>query len=184
MKNTNQNQCDYYHWIEQLVLNPKLPHRHRQEECMHIGDVLKNEQGENQPTMSILSDAPSTSLAVPRWPCPHNIQLYGIVYKHSLCLYFFNFCLEKLLSSCIKTKVHFLVFLLIALVTLASYWLSTVHYITTIIIIITMVHRCGPGGSMCACHAAGPSSIPGRDRFPGLGFSGFFLICKTNVGKL
>ena len=23
------------------------------------------------------------------------------------------------------------------------------------------------GGSMCACHAAGPGSIPGRDKFPG-----------------
>ena len=29
------------------------------------------------------------------------------------------------------------------------------------------IHRCGPGGSMRACHAAGPDSIPGRDRFPG-----------------
>ena len=29
------------------------------------------------------------------------------------------------------------------------------------------VHRCGTGGSMCACHAAGPGSIPGRNRFPG-----------------
>ena len=29
------------------------------------------------------------------------------------------------------------------------------------------VHRCGPGSSMRACHAAGPGSIPGRDRFPG-----------------
>ena len=28
------------------------------------------------------------------------------------------------------------------------------------------VHRCGPGGSMRACHTAGPGSIPGRDRFP------------------
>ena len=32
------------------------------------------------------------------------------------------------------------------------------------------VHRCGPGGIMRACHAAGPGSIPGRDRFPGWGF--------------
>ena len=37
-----------------------------------------------------------------------------------------------------------------------------------------MVHRCGPGGSMRACHAAGPGSIPGRDMFPGWGFSGVF----------
>ena len=36
------------------------------------------------------------------------------------------------------------------------------------------VHRCGPGGSMRACHAAGPGSIPGRDRFPGWGFFGVF----------
>ena len=27
------------------------------------------------------------------------------------------------------------------------------------------VHRCGPGGSMRACHVAGPGSIPGRYRF-------------------
>ena len=29
------------------------------------------------------------------------------------------------------------------------------------------VHRCGTGGSMRACHVAGPGSIPGRDKFPG-----------------
>ena len=47
------------------------------------------------------------------------------------------------------------------------------------------VHRCGASGSMRACHAAGPGSIPGRDKFPGWGFfSWFFLTCKTNVGKL
>ena len=28
------------------------------------------------------------------------------------------------------------------------------------------VHHCGTGGSMCACHSAGPGSIPGRDKFP------------------
>ena len=33
---------------------------------------------------------------------------------------------------------------------------------------------CGASGSMRACHAAGPGSIPGRDRFPGWGFFGFF----------
>ena len=33
--------------------------------------------------------------------------------------------------------------------------------------IIIIVHRCGPGGSMRTCHAAGPGSIPGRDKFPG-----------------
>ena len=30
-----------------------------------------------------------------------------------------------------------------------------------------IVHRCGASGSMRACHAAGPGSIPGRDKFPG-----------------
>ena len=29
------------------------------------------------------------------------------------------------------------------------------------------VHRCGGSGSMLPCHAAGPGSIPGRDKFPG-----------------
>ena len=46
------------------------------------------------------------------------------------------------------------------------------------------VHRCRASGSMCACHAASPGLIPGQDKFPGWGFSGFFLTCKTNVGKL
>ena len=47
------------------------------------------------------------------------------------------------------------------------------------------VYRCGLGSSMRACHAAGPGSIPGRDKFPGWGFfSCFFLTCKTNVGKV
>ena len=36
------------------------------------------------------------------------------------------------------------------------------------------VHRCGTSGSMRACHAAGPGSIPGRDNFPGWGFFGVF----------
>ena len=40
------------------------------------------------------------------------------------------------------------------------------------------VHRCGSGGSVRACHAAGPGSNPGRDKFPGWGFSGFFPTCK------
>ena len=35
------------------------------------------------------------------------------------------------------------------------------------ILLSTTVHRCGARGSMRACHAAGPGSIPGRDRFPG-----------------
>ena len=32
---------------------------------------------------------------------------------------------------------------------------------------IISVHRCGASGSMRACHAAAPCSIPGRDKFPG-----------------
>ena len=36
------------------------------------------------------------------------------------------------------------------------------------------VHRCGTSGSMRACHAAGPGSIPGRDKFTGWGFFGVF----------
>ena len=37
-----------------------------------------------------------------------------------------------------------------------------------------LVHRRGTSGSMRACHAAGPGSIPGRDKFPGWGFFGGF----------
>ena len=33
-----------------------------------------------------------------------------------------------------------------------------------------IVHRCGASGSMRACHAVGPGSIPSRDRFSGWGF--------------
>ena len=33
--------------------------------------------------------------------------------------------------------------------------------------VLKLVHRCGACGSMRACHAADPGSIPGRDRFPG-----------------
>ena len=36
-----------------------------------------------------------------------------------------------------------------------------------------VVHSCGAGASMCACHAAGPGSIPGRDKFLGEVFRGF-----------
>ena len=32
---------------------------------------------------------------------------------------------------------------------------------------LAVVHRCGASGSMRVCHAAGPGSIPGRDKFPG-----------------
>ena len=35
---------------------------------------------------------------------------------------------------------------------------------------LNCVHRCGANGSMRACHAVGPGSIPGRVRFPGWGF--------------
>ena len=41
-------------------------------------------------------------------------------------------------------------------------------------IVAGSVHHCEPGGSMRACHAAGPGSIPGRDKFPGWGFYGDF----------
>ena len=36
------------------------------------------------------------------------------------------------------------------------------------------VHRCGPGGSVRACHTAGPGSIRGRDKFPGWDIFGAF----------
>ena len=49
------------------------------------------------------------------------------------------------------------------------------------------VHRCGASGSMRACHAAGPGSIPGRDKFPGWGFFGVFphLLdkCREALGQ-
>ena len=32
---------------------------------------------------------------------------------------------------------------------------------------LTLGHRCGSCGIMRPCHAAGPGSIPGRDKFPG-----------------
>ena len=47
---------------------------------------------------------------------------------------------------------------------------------------VYVVHRCGPGGSKRACHAAGPGSIPGRDKFPGWGFSGFSSPIKQMPG--
>ena len=40
------------------------------------------------------------------------------------------------------------------------------------------------GGGMRDCHTPGPSSILGRDKFPGWGFSGFSLTYKTNIRKL
>ena len=36
------------------------------------------------------------------------------------------------------------------------------------------VNCCGASGSMRACHAAGPGSIPSQDKFPGWGFFGVF----------
>ena len=44
------------------------------------------------------------------------------------------------------------------------------QYILFLRQMLIMVHRCGASGSMRVCHAAGPGSIPGRDRFPGWGF--------------
>ena len=46
----------------------------------------------------------------------------------------------------------------------------------------TGVHRCGLGGSMRACHTAGPGSILGRDKFPGWGFFRFFLTVRQMSG--
>ena len=47
------------------------------------------------------------------------------------------------------------------------------------------VHRCEACGSIRACQAAGPGSIPGRDKFPGWSFfRDLFLTCKTTVRKL
>ena len=47
-----------------------------------------------------------------------------------------------------------------------------------------LVHRCGAGGSMRVCHASGPGSIPGRNKFPGWGFFRVFLTYKTNITEL
>ena len=50
--------------------------------------------------------------------------------------------------------------------------------------ILQIVHRCGTGGSMRACHAAGPGSIPIGTGFLGEVFlGGGFLTYKTNVRK-
>ena len=47
-----------------------------------------------------------------------------------------------------------------------------------------LVHRCGASGCMRACHAAGPGSIPGRDRFPGWGFfRGFSSPVRQMLGS-
>ena len=51
---------------------------------------------------------------------------------------------------------------------------------------IRMVHCCGVEGSMHACHAVGPGSIPGRDKCPGWGFSRGFsspVKCQEVLGS-
>ena len=48
------------------------------------------------------------------------------------------------------------------------------RYVWGFLICICVVHRCGASGTMRACHAEGPGSIPGRDRFPGWDFFGVF----------
>ena len=52
------------------------------------------------------------------------------------------------------------------------------------LVISFFVHRCGASGSMRACHAAGPGSITGRDRFPGFfrGFSSPVRKCQETLG--
>ena len=49
-------------------------------------------------------------------------------------------------------------------------------------ICFSFVHRYVAEGSTRACRAAGPSSIPGRDKFPGWDFFGVFLTYKTKSG--
>ena len=43
-----------------------------------------------------------------------------------------------------------------------------------IYILLNKNGRCGPGGRMRTCHAAGSASIPGRNMLPGWGFFGVF----------
>ena len=71
---------------------------------------------------------------------------------------FYPFCVSRKLS-------FFLIFPLYILPSFFTYF---------VLLIFPFVHRCGASGSMRACHAAGPASIPGRDRFPGWGFFGVF----------
>ena len=48
-----------------------------------------------------------------------------------------------------------------------------------------LVHSCGAGGIMRACYAAGPGSIPDRDKFPGWGFfRGFSSPVRQMSGSL
>ena len=59
----------------------------------------------------------------------------------------------------------------------SQYYTTSTHYLFNVDLVqystgvivsyYVIVHRCGTGGSMRACHAAGPGSIPGRDKFPG-----------------
>ena len=43
--------------------------------------------------------------------------------------------------------------------------LNPVVEVISLILNYDSVHRCGIGGNMRACHAAGPGSIPDRDKF-------------------
>ena len=52
-------------------------------------------------------------------------------------------------------------------------WYITYFYCAYTYCISIIVHRCEPGGSTRVCHAAGPGSIPGRDKFLGEVFRGF-----------
>ena len=49
---------------------------------------------------------------------------------------------------------------------------DVIHILAGPFVTVPPIHRCWPGGSMRACHAAGPGSIPGREKFPGWGFFG------------
>ena len=91
----------------------------------------------------------------------------------------------RFLPQNIYSEVHKFIFSwLLSAAPLIWIWKSSELYIVSSST-YTLVHRCGTGGSMRACHAAGPGSIPGRDKFPGWGFFVvFFLTCKTNVRKL
>ena len=52
------------------------------------------------------------------------------------------------------------------------------------VLILLEVHRCGPGGSTRACHAAGPGSIPDRDRFFWVRFFRGFSSPVRQISKL
>ena len=46
---------------------------------------------------------------------------------------------------------------------------------------VGLVHHYGAGGSMHTCHATGPASIPGQNKFPG---RGFFLSFSSPVKQM